>query len=117
MTGVPDLEVRLEVVQADGALDVRATVRNTGASAVDLQSWVSELRVDGVAVQAWAWSLANGLRDDRESALPPGEEVELRRVLPVDDVLPDPGPHDLVVVVRGVASPPVRVDRDARRDT
>ncbi len=95
----------------DTLLDIRGAVRNHGSSTVDTQVWKSTLLVDGIPCERWSWVIANGIRDEREFALPPGEQVEFRRVLLAGAVLPEPGRHELVLVVRNIPSPKVIVAR------
>lgn len=106
-----ELSVAPKQVGKDAQLDIRGAVRNNGSSPIDTRIWNSTLLVDGIPCEHWAWAIANGIRDEREFALPPGEQVVFRRLLPVTSVLLKPGHHDLVLVVRDVSSPRVTVVR------
>lgn len=85
-------------------------MRNLGSEPVDTKIGASRLLVDGNPSQSWGFAIANGLRDERESALPAGERVEFRRRLPAEAVLPDPGRYRLMLVVRENRSDPVAVE-------
>ena len=95
------LEVELAVtprrVWRDTPLDIWGAVRNLGPSTVDTEVWRSLLLVNGEASEIWSWAIANGLRDERELALPPTEQVEFRRTLPSSSVLPGPGQYQLML--------------------
>jgi hypothetical protein len=97
-------------VTSGGSLDISGTVTNAGDSTVDTQLATSSLLVNGQASDVWGWAIANGLRSEREFALPPGEQVEFRRVLP-SSLLPGLGRHELVLEVHGHRSPTVMVER------
>ena len=104
------LTVNPAEAHAGTQLDIRGTVSNLGDSVIDTRAWVSVLLVDGSPCQTWALAIANGLRDPRESALPPQQRVELRRVLPAATVLPPGrGTHVLILEVLGTRSPAVSV--------
>jgi hypothetical protein len=109
------LEVELSVTpasaSADTLLDIGGTVRNVGLATVDTQTWASRLLVDGKPSENWAWAIGNGLRDEREFALKPGDLIEFHRSLPASVVLPGPGPHELRLEVSGVLSAPVTVEQ------
>jgi hypothetical protein len=106
-----DLSVTPTRVSDDTPLDIRGAVRNLGASEVDTQVFASNLLVNGEPSETWLWSM-NGLHDEREWALPPGERVEFRRILPAS-VLSGSGRYELVLVVQGIRSQPVIVERHA----
>lgn len=108
------LEVQLAVspseVPAD-ALDqlrVHAVVVNRGSETVDTQLVASTLLVDGKRNFPWSMAIANGARDAREHALPPGERVKAERVLG-PALVSEPGEHEVVLEVGGVRSLPARV--------
>jgi hypothetical protein len=108
------LEVRLAVSPsevAEDALDqlrVHAVVVNRGEEPVDTQLVSSTLLVDGKRNFPWSMSIANGARDAREHALPPGERVVAERVLG-PALVSEPGEHEVVLEVGGVRSAPALV--------
>jgi len=105
------LTVRPVRISNDADLDIRGVVRNAGASTVDTEIWASKLYVNGEPSEGWSWAIANGLRDEREVALPPGEEVKFRRTLPASSILPKARHYELVLEVRGFHSSAVMVER------
>ena len=113
MTGM--LEVELTVmptrVSNDAVLDIRGTVGNVGQSEVDTEVWASTLLVNEEPSETWSWAIANGLRDEREFALAPGERYEFRRTLPSSSLFRKPGQYELVLEVGGSRSPVVSVER------
>lgn len=107
-----ELSVCATVSGGEESLDIRGTVRNTGEQTCDTRIWSSSLLVNGEPSMNWALAISNGLRDVREYALPPGESVEFRRVLPAASLLPGPGRYTLVLEVRGERSQPVVIERE-----
>jgi hypothetical protein len=91
------------------SLTITGVVENTGTSTIDTQIWQSKLLIDSAKVELWSLAIANGLRDEREFALPPGERVEFSRVLPAS-ILPGSGRHELILEVQGIQSTPVTVE-------
>jgi hypothetical protein len=110
----PILEVELSVdpasVSERSQLDIRGAVRNRGALDIDTRIYASDLVVNGAPSRSWSRAIANGISDEREFALPPGERVQFRRLLPASSVLPGPGRYELVLSVHGVQSAPVTVE-------
>jgi hypothetical protein len=106
-----DLSVTPTRVTAEDTLDIEGAVHNRGPETVDPQVAASRLLVDGEPADVWGMAIANGLGDEREAGLPPGERVAFRRELPAGSVVPGPGRHRLVLVVRGTRSGPVVVER------
>jgi hypothetical protein len=108
--------IRVELIAEPAALTeqtlptltIRGIVTNLGSHTVDTQGYASELLVDDQPSMAWSMAIGNGARDARERALPPGERVELKRVMG-SGLFKEPGDHTLVLRVRGVASNPVKV--------
>lgn len=105
-----ELTVRPEHVTAESlaSLTVEATVTNDGDETLDTRLASSTLLVDGRASQPWSLAIANGARDAWESALPPGESVRAARVMG-EDLVRDPGEHELVLEVNGVRSAPAHL--------
>lgn len=95
----------------DSRLEIRGTVHNITAAVIDTDIIRSTLLVNGAASDGWSWAIANGLRDGREFALPPGEKVEFRRTFPSSSILPGPGRYELVLLVLGIRSTPVTIER------
>jgi hypothetical protein len=108
------LKVRVDTVPAEvtaqtlPTLTVRGMVTNVGLKPVDIQSYASDLLVDGAASMAWSMAIGNGSRDERERALPPGEMVVFQRVMG-SALFDRPGDHVLVLRVQGIDSPPFTV--------
>lgn len=108
------IEVRLAVSPSEVAADavdqlrVHAEVINRGEETVDTQLVASALYVDGQRNFPWGMAIANGARDAREHALPPGERVSADRVLG-RALVSEPGEHEVVLEVAGVRSPPAKV--------
>lgn len=105
-----DLAVTPERVTPEtlDSLRVGVTVTNEDSETIDTQLPLSTLLVDGRPSQPWSLAISNGARDERESALPPGESVDAARIMG-EDLVRDPGDHELVLEVRGVRSEPVHV--------
>jgi hypothetical protein len=103
-----DVAVELHVALSGEELDVRAVVTNEGEETGDSGIRRSRLLVDGEPSQAWSFAISNGAGDVRERELPPGEQVEARRVLKVR-ALGGAGEHELVLEVGGARSEPVTV--------
>ena len=108
---VVELAVTPARVSGDTPLAIRGTVRNVGSSTLDTEIWASTLLINEKPSENWPLAIANGLRDEKEFALPPGERVEFRRVLPSSSLLSAPGRYELVLVVHGVRSAPIVVER------
>lgn len=106
------LRVELAVAPARVTDTVAITVRvtNDGPGTADTRLASSQLLVDGTPRLEWGLAVGNGARDARESALPAGETVEVRRDLGAA-VLGGTGSHELVVDVGGARSAPVEVQR------
>ncbi len=108
------IEVRLAVSPSEVAADeldrlrVHAVVVNRGEQTVDTQLGASTLLVDGQRNFPWGMAIANGARDAREHAQPPGERVSSDRVLG-RALVSEPGEHEVVLEVAGVRSPPAKV--------
>lgn len=90
------------------SLTIGATVTNLETAPVDLEVPASQLLVDGEPSLSWGFAIANGTRDERECALPPGEHLTFRRVMGAA-LFRAEGEHELVLAVRGVRSAPVIV--------
>lgn len=109
----PSLAVKLFVeparIAGDSELDIGGEVLNTGLATIDTRVSASVLLVNGEPSQNWPLAIGNGIRDERESALPPGEQVEFHRRLAASSVLRRHGPQEMVLVVEGVRSPSVTV--------
>ncbi len=85
-----ELTVTPARVSKDALLDIHGGVRNLAPSKGNTEVWASTLLVNGEPSASWSWAIANGFRDEREFALPPGERVEFCRRLPSSSVLPEP---------------------------
>ena len=105
-----ELSVEPAKVTGGAELDIRGAVRNLGTEVVDTRVHASRLLVNGEPSDTWSWAIANGIRDERELALPPGEQVRFQRKLPASSVLRRPGRYELVLDVLGVKSNPVMVE-------
>jgi hypothetical protein len=90
------------------SLTVDLTVTNEDDETVDLQLSSSTMLVDGERSLSWNIAIANGAREARESALPPGDSITVSRVMG-SGLVRDAGDHEIVVEVRGVRSPPAHV--------
>jgi hypothetical protein len=90
------------------SLTVELSVTNENDETIDLQLPSSTLLVDGQRSLSWNIAIANGAREARESALPPGDSITVARVMG-SGLVKDPGDHEVVIEVRGVRSPPVHV--------
>lgn len=118
MTTEPSLVVDLVVEPARVTpvtlpeLEISGFVMNAGTETVDTLIHASELLVDGEPSAAWMLAIGSGTRDEREAALPPGERVEFVRVMG-GSLFTSAGEHELVLVVHGTVSLPVRVTLDA----
>jgi hypothetical protein len=112
----PALAVRLFVkparVSAVSELEIRGDVRNLSDAVIDTRVSASVLLVDGEPAENWPLAIGNGIRDERELALPPGEQIEFQRNLPASSVLRGQGQHELILVVRDVRSPAVTIERE-----
>ncbi len=93
-------------------LEIRGAVLNAGTETVETLIHASDLLVDGEPSAAWRLAIGSGTRDEREAALPHGERVEFVRVMG-GSLFTSAGEHELVLVVHGTASLPVRVTLDA----
>jgi len=109
------LDVELTVLPVSDVfsalLDIRGVVKNVGSATIDTEVWQSILLVNGEPSDVWGLAIANGLRDPREFALPPGDTVEFRRSFPSASILQKVGRYELVLQVRGVCSPAVTIER------
>jgi hypothetical protein len=90
------------------SLTVELSVTNEDDETIDLQvpsssssSTVSD-RCHGT------FAIANGAREARESALPPGDSITVSRMMG-SGLVRDPGDHEVAVEVRKVRSPPAHV--------
>ena len=81
------LRVEVDAVPAQltpktlATLTIRGMVTNLGTRPVDIQSYSSDLLVDGAPSMAWSMAIGNGPRDQKEEALPPGDLVVFQRVM------------------------------------
>jgi hypothetical protein len=109
-----DLSVTPERVTQESldSLRVDVSITNEGSETIDTQLPSSTLLVDGRPSSSWNLAIGNGARDARESALPPGQTVQAARIMG-DDLVRDPGEHEILLEVRGVPSAPARVVVDA----
>jgi hypothetical protein len=111
---VPTLAVELAidpvVVSEHSEFDIRGAVRNLGSRDLDTRVYASALLVNGEPSGTWSLAIMNGLRDEWEFALPPGQRVEFRRLLPASSLLRGPGRYELILDVGGVRSAPVTVE-------
>jgi hypothetical protein len=89
-------------------LTVRGVITNHGDAAIDTQLIASELLINGQPSFAWGLAIGNGYRDMRETALPPGEQVDFSRVLG-KSLVHAPGDYEIVLRVLGVDSGPVQI--------
>jgi|SRR5579859_1416237 len=107
------LDVQPTTVSQDNLdqLTVRGVVTNHGDAPIDTQLVSSELLVNGQPSFAWGLAIGNGLRDMRETALPPGEQVAFSRVMG-KSLAQGPGDYEMVLRVLGVDSPAVQVHVD-----
>ncbi len=105
-----DLDVTPERVTTRSldSLTVQVSVTNEDTETIDLQLPSSTLLVDGVPSRSWNIAIGNGAREARESALPPGDSIQVARVMG-DGLVREPGDHEAVLEVRGVPSPPAHV--------
>jgi hypothetical protein len=110
----PALSVRLAVEPAHPAqnsgLEVRGTVHNVSGSAIPARSESSLLLINDEPAANWPLAIGNGMRDPREFALPPGEQIEFQRTLPASSLFQRPGKQEMVLVVEGVPSPAVTIE-------
>jgi hypothetical protein len=90
------------------SLRVDLSVTNEDSETIDLQLPSSTMLVDGERSPSWNVAIANGAREARESALPPGDSITVSRVMG-SGLVREPGDHEIVIEVRGVRSPPAHV--------
>jgi hypothetical protein len=114
MNAAMNVDLSVCATRAGGkeSLEIRGTVRNTSEQTLDTRVWASSLLVNGEPSMNWALAISNGLRDVREYALPPGESVEFRRILPAASLFPGPGQYTLILEVQGEQSDPVTIERE-----
>ena len=113
MTTVP-LAVELVVTPGQltaanrDSLMITATVKNLGATLIDPQLNLSELKVNRTVSKDWNLALGNSGHPKKWRALPPGESVS-GSYAKMFELFPKPGDYTLVLVVSGVASAPVAI--------
>ena len=106
-----ELTVTPAHVSDDTLVDICGAVHNLGSSKINTEIWASILLVNGEPCENWSWAIANGLRDEKEFVLLPGERVEFRRTFPSSSIFPGSGRYEMVLKVRGVQSAEVIVER------
>jgi hypothetical protein len=105
----PDLKVDVtpipdELGRAREPVRLRASVTNLGRDTIDTELYRSTLFIDGEPSFDWGMAIGNGAREPLELELPPGQRVEVDRIL--SGLVKEPGDHKLVLEVRGVRSQP-----------
>ena len=108
------LSVRLTVEPSclgkNSEVRIRGEVRNVGSVVTPARSESSLLLINGEPAANWPLAIGNGMRDPREFALPPGEQIEFQRTLPASSLFQRPGKQEMVLVVEGVPSPAVTIE-------
>jgi hypothetical protein len=109
MSAVGQLEVEVtpipdRIADASEPMRIRATVTNLGTETVDTELYRSTLFIDDQPSFDWGMAIGNGAREPLEMELPPGQHVDVDRIL--SGLVQEAGDHALILEVRGVRSPP-----------
>jgi hypothetical protein len=99
VTPIPD-----RIAAPSDPVRIRAGVTNVGTDTIDTQLYRSALLIDEQPSFGWGLAIGNGAREPLEVELPPGQHVDVDRIL--TDLVREPGEYTLVLEVQGVRSAP-----------
>jgi hypothetical protein len=117
MLDMDEATLRLELLAEPTRLDMKArrdfrigiAATNLGNRTVDPELHRVRLFVDGRDVLAWNLAIANGRREARWFALPPGETVTASWSSFGDRLFPTPGDYVLMLRLNGIESAAVQI--------
>jgi hypothetical protein len=106
--GVSASTGHIMTVAQSGTMMLMFALTNISSSTLNPRTKESVLKINGVEPADWPLTIANGPRDARWEALPPGDKLEFGYAM--GDHFQSPGIYDVVWVVDGQASPACRIE-------